>query len=82
MQNTDAPDGQPSRIRFKNPHRISIAQWREDNGYTDEDDFLTKLEEISLDGMCPAMCDVGCEVEPDGKCMHRCPSLLLAGGYV
>jgi hypothetical protein len=32
------------------------------------------------DENAPALCDHGCEVEPDGKCCHGCPSILRAAG--
>ena len=28
------------------------------------------------DENAPALCEHGCEVEPDGKCCHVCPSIL------
>jgi hypothetical protein len=30
----------------------------------------------------PACCTEGCEVEPDGRCEHGCPSILLAAGII
>jgi hypothetical protein len=30
----------------------------------------------------PACCQHGCQVEPDGKCEHGCPSPLVALGYI
>jgi hypothetical protein len=34
------------------------------------------------DENAPALCDHGCEVEPDGKCCHGCPSILRAAGLI
>jgi len=30
----------------------------------------------------PALCEQGCEVEPDGKCCHGCPSILRVAGLI
>ena len=40
------------------------------------------LDEYGLDSVMPALCDEGCEVEPDGYCPHGAPSLLLAAGLI
>ncbi len=34
------------------------------------------------DENAPALCDHGCEVEPDGTCQHGCRSILLAAGLI
>ena len=60
--------------------RISVKQWRMNEGLTDTVDYMARLEEIVMDSVCPAMCVHGCEVEPDGHCEHGNPSLLLALG--
>jgi hypothetical protein len=67
---------------FKNPHRSSVQQWREEEGLTDLTAFDKALEGFIIDGVVPAMCDEGCEVEPDGRCEHKCPSILLAMGMI
>lgn len=38
------------------------------------------IAEAMFDGTCPACCAHGCEVEPDGKCPHGNPSLLIEMG--
>lgn len=35
-----------------------------------------------MDSIVPACCSEGCEVEPDGKCSHGFPSVLLAMGVI
>lgn len=54
-------------------------------------EFLTRdgrnIEEISRavmfsDENAPALCDEGCEVEPDGTCPHGCESILLTVGLI
>lgn len=64
-----------------NPHRISVKQFMADNGIEREDltEFLTSC---MFDGVAPALCIEGCEVEPDGRCSHNCPSIILALGYI
>lgn len=65
-----------------NPYRISLNAWRRDNGYSSGEDFLALLGDLTCDSIAPALCRDGCEVEPDGRCSHGCPSLLLAAGIV
>jgi len=65
--------------RVKNPYRISLAKLAEMHGYFETTDFLT---EVCDDSVVPAMCTEGCEVEPDGRCSHGCPSPLVAGNHL
>ena len=72
---TNPPAGKP-----KNPHRINLAQMLRQHGYDSLDEMLASgaLE----DSVVPALCDEGCEVEPDGRCEHGCPSVVLALGFI
>lgn len=72
----------PVEKKFKNLHRISVAKFRESEGLTDEDAYTEYLGHLVCDSVAPAMCDEGCEVEPDGRCEHGCPSILLAVGMM
>lgn len=63
----------------KNPNRLSWAEFKAERGI---DDGMAFLEEAMSDGICPALCREGCEVEPDGRCEHGCPSALLALGFI
>ncbi len=38
--------------------------------------------EVLQDVVVPTRCPEGCEVEPDGKCFHGYPSVLLAAGLI
>jgi len=40
------------------------------------------LESAVLDSVAFACCSEGCEVEPDGRCEHGHPSVLLAAGII
>jgi len=40
-----------------------------------------EIEECD-DSIVPACCSEGCEVEPDGICVHGYPSILLAYGLI
>lgn len=60
--------------------RIGLRDWRGQNGLLDDDNFLSFLEEV--DGSVSALCEDGCEVEPDGTCPHGHPSVVRAAGYV
>ena len=60
--------------------KISLKEWLKLNGYSDTQEVL---EALSVDDTaCPALCDEGCEVEPDGTCPHDAPSILLALGLI
>ena len=76
------PETQVQKPKFKNPHRISIADYRKAEGLSDETEYLDFVGKLVCDSVAPAMCDEGCEVEPDGRCEHGCPSLLLAAGLM
>ena len=65
--------------KFKNPHRVSVAKTLEGEGYT-LDEFISSP--AASDSVVPACCDEGCQVEPDGRCEHGCPSVLLALGVI
>jgi hypothetical protein len=43
---------------------------------------IENIEEIAFESVVPACCEEGCEVEPDGVCEHRHPSVLLALGII
>lgn len=63
----------PAEKKPKNPHRITARQALEDAGL--------ELDDLT-DSIVPACCDEGCEVEPDGRCEHGCPSVMLALGVI
>jgi len=69
-------------LKSPNPHRISVKLWREQEGLVEQAAFDDWLQSMITDSVCPALCDEGCEVEPDGRCEHRCPSVLLALGMI
>jgi hypothetical protein len=60
--------------------QISLNEWLAENGYASAEDALAGYSE--LDSVYPALCSEGCEVEPDGRCPHGAPSLLLALGLI
>jgi hypothetical protein len=57
-----------------NEYRIKVAEAIREDG--------REFEEIALDSVVPACCSEGCQVEPDGRCEHGCPSVLLAMGMI
>lgn len=71
-----------TKTKYMNPHRISVRDFFQTNGLTEEDAQIDFIESTTFDGVAPALCREGCEVEPDGRCEHGCPSILLALGYV
>lgn len=40
------------------------------------------VEELAFASVVPACCSSGCQVEPDGKCSHGHPSILVAMGLI
>ncbi len=68
--------------RPPNPYRVPLAAWRRNNGLDDDGAFFEALGELVHDCVAPALCRDGCEVEPDGRCEHGCPSVLLATGLI
>ena len=62
-----------------NAHRVRLAQWMKDEGL---EDTLAILEAYAMESVVPALCTEGCEVEPDGRCEHGCPSVLLVLGII
>lgn len=62
-----------------NPKRISLSQVVETKGFESVGELL---EEFGLESVVPACCENGCQVEPDGRCPHGNPSILLAAGII
>ena len=60
--------------------RITLEEWLKQEGY--ENIYAALANYSELDDVYPALCDEGCEVEPDGRCPHGGPSLLLATGLI
>lgn len=71
-----------TKAKTPNPYRISAREFFAENGLADESDRIEFLESTTFEGIAPALCREGCDVEPDGRCSHGCPSILLALGYV
>jgi hypothetical protein len=64
---------------MKNMNRITIAEYLKRDGRT----LMDIARAVLLgDENAPALCEHGCEVEPDGKCCHGCPSILRAAGLI
>jgi hypothetical protein len=60
------------------PRKLKISEVAKEQGMTVEE-LLTTYGE---DSVMPACCEEGCMVEPDGKCEHGHPSILLALGMI
>ena len=66
-----------------NPHLISIHKAWLGIGLNEENpNDREEIDGILMDSTVPACCDQGCEVEPDGKCEHGCPSVLIQLGVI
>lgn len=59
--------------------KISLKELATDYGYDNVEEFI---EEECSDSVVPAMCDEGCECEPDGECEHGNPSVLVDLGLI
>lgn len=67
----------------RNPYRISAMEALENEGWEpSEDGALAYARHAMFEGTSPACCTEGCIVEPDGRCSHGCPSLLIALGMI
>ncbi len=64
----------------KNEFEISAVETVMEAGFDSIDDYLDSEE--AMDSVVPACCKEGCEVEPDGRCEHGCPSILLKVGVI
>lgn len=67
------------KAKQKNLFRIKISEVAENEGMEDVSELL---EVFAYDSVMPACCSEGCQVEPDGRCEHGCPSILLAMGVI
>jgi hypothetical protein len=63
----------------RNGHRLTIDQFLEQDRRTMEE--ICEAVQIGEEN-APALCDEGCDVEPDGVCPHGCPSILRAAGMM
>lgn len=64
---------------LKSENYLPVAQLAKEYGYDNTFDFM---EEACRDSVVPACCVHGCEVEPDGRCEHGCPSPLIVMGFI
>ena len=71
MKDTSSPE--------HSTHRISIGKLLKTEGFDNLYDFL---EVYAMESVVPALCDEGCQVEPDGRCPHGCPSPLIVLGMI
>lgn len=93
-QNTEASDkgaslfahnsvGEASeRKTMSEAKRLTVKQLAEENGFESVEEMLTDAEFNGENGTCVALCEDGCVVEPDGRCPHGHPSLLIAMGLI
>ncbi|MFZ9327912.1 MAG: hypothetical protein ACO24H_10785 [Polynucleobacter sp.] len=61
---------------------MTLVEFREEHGIQNGTDMMDALQEWSTDSVVPALCHEGCEVEPDGRCEHDCPSILIRMGVI
>lgn len=62
-------------------NRIKAKEVAENEGFDSVMDLIGFLMEEDS-GCVPACCSEGCQVEPDGRCPHGCPSVMLAVGII
>ena len=65
--------------RMENDNLLTINEYLKRDGRS-----LMEIAEAVMfeDENAPALCEHGCEVEPDGKCCHGCPCILRAAGLI
>lgn len=62
--------------------QMTLSEFKAEHGITSGTEMMDALEEWSSDSVVPALCQDGCEVEPDGQCEHGCPSILVRMGVI
>lgn len=65
-----------------NEMEMSLEEFRREHSITSGTDFQDALSEWATDSVVPALCKGGCECEPDGKCQHGNPSILIRMGVI
>jgi hypothetical protein len=64
---------------MNNTNLLTIAEYLKRDGRT----LMEPAYAVLLrDENAPALCEHGCEVEPDGNFCHGCPSILRAAGLI
>jgi hypothetical protein len=76
-----------SEVRNHNWHeehnmQMTLKEFRVEHGITDGAEMADALKDWCADSVVPALCHDGCEVEPDGRCEHGCPSILIKLGVI
>lgn len=59
--------------------KLTIQEVVEQEGCESQEELL---EMYGNDSVVPACCSEGCQVEPDGRCEHNFPSILLRLGII
>lgn len=59
--------------------QLTLEQVAQNMGFADSTQMILDL---GYNSVMPACCSEGCEVEPDGKCEHGNPSILLKAGMI
>lgn len=66
--------------------RIMLKDWLIAEGFeptrAGADAYCEANKNMLLDSVQPALCEEGCEVEPDGRCEHGNKSISLALGII
>lgn len=60
------------------PKRLTVQEVADSEGMTLDE----LLKHCGNDSVVPACCEDSCEVEPDGRCEHGHPSVLIALGVI
>lgn len=60
-------------------HRLTVLEVAEEEGFESEGHILAHY---MFNGVVPACCSEGCQVEEDGECEHGHPSIFLAMGLI
>ena len=61
------------------PRKLTLEEVAQDEGFDSIDELLNQY---GLEDVVPACCEEGCRVEPDGKCCHKHPSILIEFGII
>jgi len=74
----------PTEKKPANPYRVTASKVLEWEGVDpqSEDSMFEFLRNATFESTAPACCSEGCVVEPDGRCPHGCPSVLIVLGVI
>lgn len=63
-------------------YQLGVRTFRKRRDLESAEVWAEFLEKAATAESVPALCQEGCDVEPDGICEHGCPSVLIRLGLI